>query len=57
MHKQIDENDIQAEREAKAIIRSKQSRCHTSHIRKTYKIDGDRFNTGQKHRPGGWAAQ
>ncbi len=54
MHKQLDEFDIQAERESKAITTANQFRPHNPRLNRFYYCEGDRFGTGKKHRNGGY---
>lgn len=48
-HVDGDAYEQQAEREGEAISRAYRSRTHIV-LRRTYKVDGDTFSTGQFHR-------
>jgi hypothetical protein len=48
-HVNGDAYEQQAEREGEAMSRAYRSRTHIV-LRRTYKVDGDTFPTGQKHR-------
>lgn len=50
MNKQIDEIDIQAEREGKAIKKHNSIRPKNHVIKKLYFVDGQPFSTGYKRR-------
>jgi len=48
--RQIDQFDIDAERESVAIKSANKNRVHNPMLNKTYVCDGFRFPTGKKHR-------
>lgn len=48
--RKLNEFDIQAEREAKALSDLCRMRPKNQQLRKSYVCDGFRFPTGQKHR-------
>ncbi len=52
MNKEIDQFDIDAENEGKAINKSFRNKTDGfgKQLRRTYKIDGETFSTGEKHR-------
>ena len=48
--RQLDEIDLQAEREGQAITKHTALKPKNNQIHKTYVVDGEQFLTGNKHK-------